>query len=141
MAHVGRSVAPDGELEIAQLIFTAPVNPPAGVTVIVDVFPVVAPGFTVMLPLSVSEIDGSAGALTVNAIGVLPVIVAFVESVPVTVTMYAPVVVVVVVLMLTVLVAAAVEVMLTAAPGVQVGELVGLARLVVTAQLRLTVPT
>jgi hypothetical protein len=94
-----------------------------------------------MLPLSVSEIDGSAGALTVNAIGVLPVIVAFVESVPVTVTMYAPVVVVVVVLMLTVLVAAAVEVMLTSAPGVQVGELVGLARLVVTAQLRLTVPT
>jgi hypothetical protein len=139
--HVGRSVAPVGELEIAQLIFTTPVNPPAGVTEIVDVFPVVAPGFTVIPLLLASAIDGAAGAFTVTAICVLPVIVALVESVPVTVTVYAPDVVVEVVLMLTVLVAAIAEVTLTAAPGMQVGGPVGLARFVVTAQLRFTVPT
>jgi hypothetical protein len=34
--HVGESIAPEGELVSAQLRFTVPVNPPPGVTVIVD---------------------------------------------------------------------------------------------------------
>jgi hypothetical protein len=35
----------------AQLSATVPVNPPTGVTVIVDVFPLVDPGATVIPPL------------------------------------------------------------------------------------------
>jgi hypothetical protein len=40
----------------------------------------------VILPLLVSAIVGTGGAFTVTAIGVLPVIAALFESVPVTVT-------------------------------------------------------
>ena len=42
--HVGGSLADVGVM--AQLRLTAPVNPYHGVTEIVDVFPVVAPGVT-----------------------------------------------------------------------------------------------
>jgi hypothetical protein len=41
---VGMSDAPDGLEVMAAVNVTAPVKPPAGVTVIVDVFPVAAPG-------------------------------------------------------------------------------------------------
>ena len=48
--HVAGSVAPVGPTTLQDRL-TAPVNPPAGVTVMVEVLPVAAPGFTVMLPL------------------------------------------------------------------------------------------
>jgi hypothetical protein len=46
---VGRSVAPAGLPVIRAVRATDPVNPPVGVTVIFDVFPVVAPGSSVTL--------------------------------------------------------------------------------------------
>jgi hypothetical protein len=79
-------------------------------------------------------------AFTVSAIVVLAVMVAFDESVPVTVTVYAPAVVVDVVLTLTLLIAAE-FVMSIPTPAEQVGMLVGLDRFVVTAQVRFTIPT
>lgn len=45
------SVAPEGELVTEQLSETVPVNELEGVMVMVEVFPEVAPGATVMLPL------------------------------------------------------------------------------------------
>jgi hypothetical protein len=51
---VGRSCAPVGVLVTAAVSATLPVKPPLGVTVIVEVFPVVAPGDTVtVVPLTV----------------------------------------------------------------------------------------
>lgn len=51
---VGGSTAPDGlDARIAVRV-TLPVKPPLGITVIVAVLPVVAPGAMVMLPLLVS---------------------------------------------------------------------------------------
>jgi hypothetical protein len=41
---VGRSDAPDGLLVMAAVSVMLPVKPPAGVNVMVEVFPVVAPG-------------------------------------------------------------------------------------------------
>ena len=52
-AQVAGSVAPLGPATV-QVRAIAPVNPPDGVTVIVDVFPLIAPGLTLMLPLFVS---------------------------------------------------------------------------------------
>jgi hypothetical protein len=52
--HVVGSVAPEGDVVTAQVSATVPVNELVGVTEIVEVFPVVAPGLTVMLPLLVS---------------------------------------------------------------------------------------
>jgi hypothetical protein len=49
--QVAALVAPDGVLVTAHVSATVPVNEAAGVTVIVAVLPVVAPGATVMLPL------------------------------------------------------------------------------------------
>ena len=43
---MGGCTAPDGLDAIAAVSATLPVNPPAGVNVIVEVFPVVAPGAT-----------------------------------------------------------------------------------------------
>ena len=40
----GRYFAAGGEAESAQVKLTAPVNPPRGVTVTIEVFPVVEPG-------------------------------------------------------------------------------------------------
>ena len=45
--RVGRSCAPAGLEVTAAVSATLPVNPPAGLTVIVEVFPEVAPAFTV----------------------------------------------------------------------------------------------
>jgi hypothetical protein len=63
--QVAESLAAVGETE--QLRLTAPVRPPAGVTVIIEVFPVVAPGLTVMAPLFESAKPGGIGAVTVAA--------------------------------------------------------------------------
>jgi hypothetical protein len=53
---VGGYCAPDGLEVMAAISATLPVKPPAGVTVIVDVFPVVAPGATVTaVPLNAKE--------------------------------------------------------------------------------------
>jgi hypothetical protein len=61
MLHVTGLVAPLGEVVTAQLRSTAPVNPPAGVTLIVEVLPVVAPWVTTMFPLFDSERPGGTG--------------------------------------------------------------------------------
>ena len=66
--HVGRSLAPAGELVIAQVIATAPVNPPDGVTVMVEVLPVVAPGLTVTLLLLVRAKLGGKTTFTVTVV-------------------------------------------------------------------------
>jgi hypothetical protein len=50
-AQVAGSLAATGAM--AQVSATGPVNPPDGVTMIVEELPVVAPGLTVMLPLFV----------------------------------------------------------------------------------------
>jgi hypothetical protein len=49
--HVGGAVGLTKAVVTEQLSATVPVNPPEGVTVIVDVFPVVAPAATVIPPL------------------------------------------------------------------------------------------
>jgi hypothetical protein len=56
--HVGTLVPVVGVT--AQVNATAPVNPPPGVTVIVDVLPVVAPAITVIAPLLLRATDGVA---------------------------------------------------------------------------------
>jgi hypothetical protein len=47
--HVGTFVAPVGLVVTLHAMLTLPVNPPAGVTEIVDVFPVVAPGVAMVI--------------------------------------------------------------------------------------------
>ncbi len=79
--HVGRSAAPVGEELMVQLIATAPVNPPDGVTLIVEVLPVVAPGLTVILPLLVRAKLGTGAAVTLT---VTVVVWAIEPEVPVT---------------------------------------------------------
>jgi hypothetical protein len=70
----------------AQVRLTAAANPPAGVTVIVEVSPLVAPGAMLRLPLLESANAGfPAGAVTVTFTVVLAVIVPVAASVPVTV--------------------------------------------------------
>ena len=60
--HVAGLVAPDGPLT-AQVRPTAPVNPPEGVTVIVDVLPVVAPATMGRVAgLDASVMPGTAAA-------------------------------------------------------------------------------
>ena len=51
--HVAGLVAPEGELVTEQVRATVPVNVLAGVTVIVEVLPVVDPGVMLILPLLV----------------------------------------------------------------------------------------
>lgn len=51
VTEVGATVQVDEGAVTAQLNATEPVKPPIGVTVMVEVLPVVAPAFTVMLPL------------------------------------------------------------------------------------------
>jgi len=80
--QVGGSVSFVGV--IAQLKVTLPVNPPPGVTVIVDVFPVVAPGAIVIAPLFVNvTVSVAETAATVTATAVEAVRL---PEVPVTVT-------------------------------------------------------
>jgi hypothetical protein len=81
--HVGVSVPLVGET--AQLKATLPVNPPPGVTVIVDVFPLVAPGEAIVIaPLFVSVTVSVAD----TAVTITPTVVVAVRlpDVPVTVT-------------------------------------------------------
>jgi hypothetical protein len=63
---VGNSEAPAGELVSAAVRVTLPVNPPAGVTVIVEVFAVAAPGATVT-EVPAKDKLGFAAAVTVMA--------------------------------------------------------------------------
>jgi hypothetical protein len=74
---VGRSKAPEG-LEVTTAVrATLPVNPPAGVTVIVEVLLVVAPGATVTaVPLTVKL--GFTATVTVT--GAWPVALAYVAE-------------------------------------------------------------
>jgi len=53
-AHVAGLTALVGEVVIAQVRLTVPLNELPGVTVMVEVLLLVAPGLTVMLPLLVS---------------------------------------------------------------------------------------
>lgn len=63
MLHVAGSLAASGVM--AQLRLTGPVNPPDGVTVIVELFPLVTPGATeTVVPVMVKV--GVAGRLTVK---------------------------------------------------------------------------
>jgi hypothetical protein len=52
---------------IEALNATLPVNPPAGVTVIVDVFPVVAPRMTVAVVPEIVIPGGTAGVTVTNS--------------------------------------------------------------------------
>src|ERR1700722_19194568 len=62
---VGGSTAPTGELVSTAVSATLPVNPPVGVTVILEVLPVMAPGGRVTFtPLTVMA--GTAGAVTIT---------------------------------------------------------------------------
>jgi len=63
--NVGRFTAPDGLVVIAAVNATLPVRPPAGVTLIVEVLPVVAPGaMATAVPLTVKP----AGAETITEV-------------------------------------------------------------------------
>jgi hypothetical protein len=80
---VGRSVAPEGLVAIAAVRATLPVKPPLGVTVMVVVLPVVAPGgLMVIAPPLVRAKLGTGGAVTIT----VTVVVCVIEpEVPVTV--------------------------------------------------------
>ena len=89
---VGGSTALAGLVARTAVRATLPVNPPLGVTVIVVVFPLLAPGeLMVIAPLLVSANPGATNADTVMFTIVVIVIP---PDVPVTVTAYAPAVVV-----------------------------------------------
>jgi len=63
--NVGGYTAPIGLEVTAAVRATLPVKPPAGVTVMVEVFPLVAPGVTVTaVPLTV--IPGGTGGVTIT---------------------------------------------------------------------------
>jgi hypothetical protein len=83
--HVAWLVGDVGVVVTAQVKLTLPVNPFDGVTVIVAVFPVVAPAANASAPLLLSAIAGGGGAVTVTLTGVLDVILPVAASVPVTV--------------------------------------------------------
>ena len=73
--------------ETAQESEIAPVNPLTGVTVMVAVLPVVAPGATLMFPLPVRlKPAAPAGAVTITFATVLALILPVAASVPLTVT-------------------------------------------------------
>ena len=64
--QVAGLTAPDGMVVTAQLRLTMPVNPPLGVTLMVDVLPEVAPAAMEMLPLLPSvKLGGGTKAVTV----------------------------------------------------------------------------
>ena len=86
MLQVGGSSGAAILVVTAQERLTAAANPPEGVRVMVEVFPAVAPGEIVRLPLLESAKAGlAAGAITVTFTVVLAVIVPVAASVPVTV--------------------------------------------------------
>lgn len=61
-------------LVTTQLRLTAPVKPPDGVRVMVEVLPLVAPAVTVMLPLLLSAMDGVDDAGIMVAVRLVPVV-------------------------------------------------------------------
>jgi hypothetical protein len=75
------TIVPAG-LATAQVSVTGPVNPFDGVTLIVEVFPAVAPCTIEMLPLLLRENDGTGAAVTVTLTAVVEVML---PEVPVTV--------------------------------------------------------
>ena len=80
--HVGGSLGLEMLVVTAQVRLTELLKPPDGVTLIVDVFPLVAPGLTVMLPLLVSvNVDAAAGFTVTLTV----VVCTSVPEVPVTV--------------------------------------------------------
>jgi hypothetical protein len=84
--QVGGSLGLTMLVVTAQERLTAAANPPEGVTVMVEVFPVVAPGERVRSPLFARANAGlGAGAVTLTFTAVLAVIVPVAASVPVTV--------------------------------------------------------
>jgi hypothetical protein len=73
--NVGRFTAPLGLAVSAAVNATLPVKPPLGVTVIVEVFPVVAPRVTVIAPpLLKAKLGGGTNAVTVTPTTVVCVI-------------------------------------------------------------------
>lgn len=74
-AQVAGSLAAVGAT--AQVSATAPVSPPDGVTVMVEVLPVVAPGLTVMLPLFERA---KLGVAAVTVMEPVPVALLYVEE-------------------------------------------------------------
>jgi hypothetical protein len=66
---VGGLAAPCGPDVTAAESVTLPVNPPAGVRVIVDVFPVVAPGAIATAEPVIVKLAGAVAPLTVNESG------------------------------------------------------------------------
>ena len=68
--RVGGATAPAGLEVIAAVRVTLPVNPPAGVMVMVEVFPVVAPGATeTAVPLMVKPGGGRSITYVAEATG------------------------------------------------------------------------
>jgi hypothetical protein len=65
--NVGGLIAPFGPDVIAAVSVTLPVNPFVGVTVIVEVFPVVAPAVTVTAVPAILKPEGTA-SLVMNAL-------------------------------------------------------------------------
>src|SRR5271157_348211 len=129
--HVAGWLAAVGVM--AQLRLTVPVNAYDGVTVIVEVLPLVEPCITVMLPLL------ARAKLGVPTLTVTMVVCVMDPDVPVTVTVYAPAVVVEVVLTVSVAVCAVELLIVTEAGTVHVAGLVAPVG-PTTAQVRSTVP-
>ena len=69
--QLGRSIAPIGEFVSEHERLTAPVKPFAGVTVIVDVFPVVAPA-EIVIDDPLRENDGGIAATSIGCEPVAP---------------------------------------------------------------------
>jgi hypothetical protein len=88
IAHVG-AVGLLSELVTVHVRLTAPVNPATGVTVIVDVFPDVAPVARVSVPGLAPSVRPGTGAVVVTTIVnvVVALILPVAASVPVTVAL------------------------------------------------------
>jgi hypothetical protein len=67
IVHVGGAVGLVKAVATAQLRLTVPVKPPNGVIVMVAVFPVVAPGATVMPPLLLNAKPGLDAWVTLTS--------------------------------------------------------------------------
>jgi hypothetical protein len=131
-------LAPVGTVVTLHERSTAPVNPPDGVTVIVDVSPVVAPPVSEIGPLL---LKANVPVVVVEVTVTSTVVVCVMDpDLPVTVTTYAPGVVAVVLPMDKVPVAAAVPEMTTDAGTLQLIGLVAPVGTVVTLHCSVTVP-
>jgi hypothetical protein len=68
--NVGGSWAPVGLDVTAAVSATLPVNPPLGVTVMVDVLPLVAPGLTVTAEPVIAKLGGTAAVTITELVAV-----------------------------------------------------------------------